>query len=140
MRPIRALKVLRQWGQDSPVAACGGRLPMTRDLRDMRFNLEVMVHCASCAAAPFLIAPRHAGRSWARVSHEVWSMPKSFRETFRVSLNHFFWPPWEREWSHNGSLAIALNYLLLRHNHNIKNSNNKDNNYNNNNNKNANHL
>ena len=89
MRPIHALKVLRQWGQDSPVAACGGTLPMTRDLRAMRFNLEVEMRCASCAAAPFQIAPRHAGRSWARVSHELWSMPKSFREAFRVSLNRY---------------------------------------------------
>ena len=91
MRPFHALKVLRQWGQDSPVVACGGGLPMTRDLRAMRFNLAVLMRCASCAAAdaPFQIAPRHAGRSWARASHELWSMPKCFREAFRVSLKRF---------------------------------------------------
>ena len=96
MRPIRALNDLRQWGQDSPVAACCGGLLMARDLRAVRLFLAVVMRCASCTAAPFLIAPRHAGRSWARVSHELWSMPKSFREAFRVSLKRFFWPPWER--------------------------------------------
>ena len=76
-----------------------------------RFNLAIVVRRASCAAAPFLIAPRHAGRSWARVSHELWSMPKPFREFCFVTDTNQLSSGHERG---NLLLLILLILLLLR--------------------------
>ena len=115
MSPIRAMKVLEQWGQVSPDAACGKGLPFARDLREERFSLAVFMRCASYAAAPFLIAPCYSERSWARVSQELWSMPKSFRDAFRVSLNRFFLATLGACSSLQFSIQDSLRKALVRH-------------------------
>ena len=39
---------------------------------------------------------RQAERSDVSCSQALWLMLQRFRETFSVSLKHFFWPPLER--------------------------------------------
>ena len=87
IKPIFALKLLGQWGQASAV---GSRVPWTLPVLDFLvagFLFAVSWRRDSYAAAPLLMAPRQAARFWAVVSHELWSVPKSFTEAFRVSLN-----------------------------------------------------
>ena len=54
------------------------------------------VQLVSHALAPLWTADRHAALSWADCSHVLWLMLNAFSEAFSVSLNRFFWPPWER--------------------------------------------
>ena len=89
IKPIFALKVLGQWGQGSAVESWVLGALLARDFLVARLLFADSRRRESYAAAPLLITPRQAARFWAVVSHKLWSMPKSFREAFRVSLKSY---------------------------------------------------
>ena len=90
IKPAFALKVLGQRGQGSAVGSGLVGALLARDFLVARLLFAVSRRRDSYAAAPVLMAPCKAARFSAVVSHELWSMPKSFREAFRVSLKRIF--------------------------------------------------
>ena len=95
VRPIWARNILAQRGQGRRAwdGADGLILPA---FHAARLVLPVSICWYSYATALWLISLRHAERSRASFSHELWSIPKSVVEALSVSLKHFFWPPWQR--------------------------------------------
>ena len=65
-------------------------------------GFAMLVFSPSLSCLPFVWDPRalvmrqhQEGQSHARFSHEVMSISKDLKETFRESLKHFLCPPWE---------------------------------------------
>ena len=96
MRPILALNCLLQVQQErsEEESSVGDALALAS--RCERFCSASLILFASYSPAPLFIRPRHFVRSCAICSHDSVGMLKSLRETLRVSLYRFFWPPWER--------------------------------------------
>ena len=68
--------------------------------------LAVSMRCCSYAAAPLWIALRHADRSCASVSHELWSTPKSFMEALSTC-------PWSISSGLHDRTLLALQPAVL---------------------------
>ena len=91
MRPIRARKPLPQVGQKWV-----GAVPLELEalaFRIWRFCSADWVRLSSAVFAPEVTALRQEGRSAASVSQVSVLMEKSLRETLRLSLYRFLWPP-----------------------------------------------
>ena len=93
MRPICAWNTLLQWGHGMVAGALGSRA--FSFLSCLRLSAAVFV-VSSWRRAPLWTAARHLVLSEAFCSHEVWLIPKAFREALRVSLKRFFGAPSER--------------------------------------------
>ena len=91
MRSILALNCLLQIEQERSEEESSVGDTLTLAFHCARFCLASLILFALYSPAPFLMRPCHFVRS-----HDSIGMLKSLREALRVSLYHFFWPPWER--------------------------------------------
>ena len=98
MRPVLALNCLLQKEQERSEEESSVGDTFTLAFHCARFCSASLIRFASFSPAPLLMRPHHFVRSCAICSHNHDSvgMLKSLRETLRVSLYRFFWPPWER--------------------------------------------
>ena len=118
MRPILALNCLLQIEQErsEPESSVGDALALA--FRWTRFCSASLILFASYSPAPLFMRPCHFVITCAICSHDSVGMLKSLREVLRVSLYHFFLPPWERwelEVLHRGFLWQTF----IRHSDNM---------------------
>ena len=94
MRP--ALNCLLQTEQErsEEESSVGDALALA--FRCARFCSASLIRFASYSPAPILMRPRHFVWFCAICFHDSVGMLKSLRETLKVSLYRFFWPPSER--------------------------------------------